>query len=53
MPGVEEDPNCSDSINLIDTEPEDHLHYLGQYTGCEDINPDPPWNWRETSNIYE
>jgi len=32
MPGVKEDPECSDSVKA--DLPLDHLHYLGLYTGC-------------------
>ena len=34
MPGIQEDPNCADSIKVPDNIL-DHLTYLGISTGCE------------------
>lgn len=38
MPGVEEDPECSDS--MVNTVWVDHDFYLGMYIGCEDSMPE-------------
>lgn len=36
MPGVEEDPICSDSVPPNEYVWEDHDYYLGMYIGCKD-----------------